>query len=156
MANFKIVLIIGTVIATLVYICVGIFGYVTFASRDNVNKLFDEEKNVLQYYPALPIAESCLMGLLFVVIFAAPFCVVPAKVGIMELVNKPGEPKTTKQNIVITLGLVLFTYILALVCSDIGDAMSILGPTTNTAIGFFVPIAMYLKYDYVAHFLDTC
>ena len=41
MANFKIVLITGTVIATLVYICVGIFGYVTFASRDNVNKLFE-------------------------------------------------------------------------------------------------------------------
>ena len=48
----------------------------------------------------------------------------------------------------------MITYIIASVCSDIGDAMSILGPTTNTGIGFVIPIIIYLKYDKVAAMID--
>ena len=154
LTNIKKVLFAGTFIASFAYIAVGIFGYVTFASRPDVDKLFDHDKNILQYYPKLPVAEACLLGLIFVVTFATPFCLVPAKIAIMELTNKPGQEKTAKQNFAITIGLLVITYLIALFCSDIGDAMSILGPTTNTGIGFVIPIILYLKYDKIAATVD--
>ena len=88
--NIKIVLAAGTILASIIYITVGIFGYVTFASRPDVEELFAGDKNILSYYPGGGITDTCLVGLLLVLTFASPFSLVPSKIAIMELINKPG------------------------------------------------------------------
>ena len=44
-----------------------------------------------------------------------------------------------------TFGIVLVAYIIALTVPTIADAMTILGATTNTFVGFLLPIIFYLK-----------
>ena len=41
----------------------------------------------------------------------------------------------------------LISYILSLAIPNIGDAMTILGATTNSGIGFLLPIIYYLKME---------
>ena len=41
--------------------------------------------------------------------------------------------------------LILVSFILSLAIPNIGDAMTILGATTNSGIGFILPIIYYLK-----------
>lgn len=41
----------------------------------------------------------------------------------------------------------LISYILSLAIPNIGDAMTILGATTNSGIGFILPIIYYLKME---------
>lgn len=68
----------GTLIASIAYILVGLFGYVTFSMRPNVDELF-KNQNILTYYPDLPVVEANLLGVLFVVTFAMPFSLIPLK-----------------------------------------------------------------------------
>jgi hypothetical protein len=44
-----------------------------------------------------------------------------------------------------TLGLILISLIFSLVLLNIGTIMTILGATTNSAIGFLLPILFYLR-----------
>ncbi len=46
-----------------------------------------------------------------------------------------------------TFILVAVSFLLSLVIPNIGDAMTILGATTNTLIGFIMPILYYLKLE---------
>ena len=41
----------------------------------------------------------------------------------------------------------LVSFVLSLAIPNIGDAMTILGATTNSAIGFLLPIVYYLKLE---------
>ena len=43
--------------------------------------------------------------------------------------------------------LVLISYVLSLAIPNIGDAMTILGATTNSGIGFILPIIYYIKME---------
>jgi len=45
----------------------------------------------------------------------------------------------------VSFGLVFTAYIIALTVPTIADAMTILGATTNTLIGFLIPIVFYNK-----------
>ena len=47
----------------------------------------------------------------------------------------------------VTFVIVLISYILSLAIPNIGDAMTILGATTNSGIGFILPIIFYLKME---------
>lgn len=89
--------------------------------------------------------KICIIGLLFVVLFAAPFCVLPCKDSLEELLLPGKQTFTKSQNFMCTLGLVIFAYLVALTVPTIGDAMTILGATTNSGIGFLIPIVFYLK-----------
>jgi hypothetical protein len=42
---------------------------------------------------------------------------------------------------------VLISFFLSLAIPNIGDAMTILGATTNSGIGFLLPIIFYLKLE---------
>lgn len=58
-----------------------------------------------------------------------------------------GEKFTFKQNALCTFGLVTFAVAIAIFVPSIGDAMTILGATTNSGIGFLIPIVFYLKIE---------
>lgn len=49
------------------------------------------------------------------------------------------------QNAGVTFGIVLISYAIAILVPTIGDAMTILGATTNSGIGFLIPVVFYLK-----------
>ena len=74
MMNMQKVLWIGTGIATVVYIVVGMFGYVTFAMNPKVDEIMDQQ-NILQAdYGDNNTIKACLLLMLTVVLFASPFC----------------------------------------------------------------------------------
>ena len=81
----------------------------------------------------------------FVALFAAPYSVIPLKDGIEELILPDGRRFTQLQNVYVTLGLVVLSYLIAITVPTIADAMTILGATTNSGIGFLLPIVFYLK-----------
>ena len=45
----------------------------------------------------------------------------------------------------VTFGIITTAYVIALTVPTIADAMTILGATTNTFVGFLLPIIFYLK-----------
>jgi hypothetical protein len=93
-----------------------------------------------------PIAVYiCLFGILVVVAFASPFCVLPMKDSVEEVRGKGKLDKT--QNIIWTFILVIVCCGLSCGVTSIGTVMTILGATTNSAIGFLLPIIFYLKVE---------
>ena len=49
------------------------------------------------------------------------------------------------QNLFWTVTIVVITWALSLLLKSLGEVMTILGATTNTGIGFLIPIVFYLK-----------
>ena len=89
MKNMNTVLGMGTVITAVIYIIVGIFGWVTFTKNDYYDAIM-QKQNILiadEYggYGYSKIMKACGFLILFVVLFASPFCVLPAKDSVEEL-----------------------------------------------------------------------
>lgn len=82
---------------------------------------------------------------MIVILFATPLTILPCKDTVEELFLEPGAKLNSKQNVIVTFVIVLISYILSLAIPNIGDAMTILGATTNSGIGFILPIIYYLK-----------
>lgn len=87
----------------------------------------------------------CLFGILLVVAFASPFCVLPMKDSVEEVLGKGKFDK--KQNLWWTIILVMVCCGLSCGVTSIGTVMTILGATTNSAIGFLLPIMFYLQVE---------
>jgi amino acid permease len=87
MFNMNKVLVIGTSIAVVAYIMAGLFGYVTFSMHPDVDKIMNAQNILKAPYGELPIIKCCLIGLLVVVLFASPFCVLPCKDSVEELLS---------------------------------------------------------------------
>eukprot|EP00347_Sterkiella_histriomuscorum_P006324 403353189 len=140
------VMLYGTCGATVAYLFAGIFGYTAFAAYPNVDALM-EQQNILKCYPNNPANFISLFGILVVILFATPLTILPCKDTIEELFLKPGQRLNNKQNIICTFILVLISFAISLAIPKIGDAMTILGATTNSGIGFLLPIIYYLKLE---------
>ena len=116
-----------------------------------MSEIFNEQ-NILRapyggYGGKTPIPiYICLFGILIVVSFAAPFCVLPIKDSIEE-VRASTEKLSKCENIVWTAVIVLSSMVLSLPFVSVGSVMTLLGATTNSAIGFLLPIAFYLKME---------
>jgi len=54
---------------------------------------------------------------------------------------------TPNENFIATLGLVTVAFGAAVAIPNIGDAMTIIGATSNPFVGFSLPIFFYLKLD---------
>lgn len=157
---------LGTFGAGFLYCFCGIFGFVAFATcgpegypmnynaDPPVQWTYEDifkQQNILQapYYTPdgkTPIAiYVCLFGILLVVAFASPFCVLPMKDSVEEVRGKGKLDK--KDNIFWTFLLVLLCCALSCGVTSIGTVMTILGATTNSAIGFLLPILFYLEVE---------
>ena len=86
-------------------------------------------------------------ALFFAIATAAPLCVLPAKDTVEEIYSKGDQNVrlSSKQNLFVTLGIVTCCYLLAIAVPNIGDAMTLVGSTTNPAVGFILPILFYWK-----------
>ena len=97
----KKVLILGTLMAASLYIVAGIFGYISFtdgSTEEELDKMFSN--NIL--YAPYHVKDSndtpiviyvSLFGMMVVVMFATPFCVLPTKDSIEEVRNKKFSQK---------------------------------------------------------------
>jgi amino acid permease len=144
------VLIFGTVGAVVLYIIVGVWGYVTFTNNPTVTaEEALKDANILQA-PYPNSVTPILIGnfaLFFAIATAAPLIILPAKDTVEEIVAK-GNPErrlSPKENMLTTFLLVLTSYLLACVIPSISDAMTLVGSTTNPAVGFILPIIFYWK-----------
>lgn len=105
-----------------------------------------DRQNILKGdYGDLTIIKVCLVLFLSVIIFACPFCVLPTKDSLEELFLQGHKKFTFLQNTFVTFGITLIAYSIAILVPTMGDAMTILGATTNSGIGFLLPIIFYLK-----------
>ena len=79
----------GTVITAVIYIIVGIFGWVTFTKNDYYDAIMQKQNILIADefggYGYSKIMKACGFLILFVVLFASPFCVLPAKDSVEEL-----------------------------------------------------------------------
>jgi amino acid permease len=139
------VLVIGTGFSSMAYIMCGAFGFITFSMRDNVCQIMNEQNILKADYNGNVVIKVCLIGVLFVVLFASPFCILPCKDSIEELTMKDGVRFSKKQNFLCTLGISILAWVIALTVPKIADIMTILGATTNTFVGFLLPIIFFLK-----------
>ncbi len=86
----------------------------------------------------------CYFGIIIVVTVAIPYCVLPIKDSIEQA---SGVPFTRKINFIVTGLTVLSACAISLVVEDPPTIMTILGATTNSAIGFLLPITFYLSLE---------
>lgn len=77
--NMQKVLLIGTTLATVAYIMTGEFGYATFSLNENVDVIMEKQNILKGDYDGSNYIKACLIGVLIVVLFASPFCVLPCK-----------------------------------------------------------------------------
>ena len=138
--------------AAIAYILAGIFGYLSFADGSTVDELDDYfGKNIFAApYHKTDSTETpvviyiCLFGMMFCVTIAAPFCVLPTKDSIEEVRNKKF---TKKDNVCWTVILTVICCAISCAFENITLPIQLLGATTNSAIGFLLPICYYLKME---------
>ena len=157
----------GTVSACILYIVIGVFGYLTFVGNSEVPpNVALRDRNILQapYEDSLPINIGNF-ALFIAVAAASPLVVLPAKDTVEEIISggRGGRMKaqlSPEANTMVTFLLIFLCYSLALFIPNIGDAMTIVGSTTNPAVstsesfhdltvngqvGFILPIVFYWK-----------
>ena len=147
--TMKKVLALGTILAAIGYILAGMFGYSAFAAGEDeveLAKVFSYG-NILQAPYRTPdsgktpvVIYISLFGICLVVLFATPFCVLPTKDSIEEF---SGTPLTKAKNIMWTLIILLVSMTISIAFTNISFVMALLGATTNSAIGFGLPIIYY-------------
>lgn len=109
----------GTILAAIIYITAGVFGYVAFAdgsTEEELDKYFSDNILSAPYHVgddlnATPVSiYIALFGMMIVVVFAAPFCVLPTKDSIEEVRNKKFS---SRDNICWTIVLNLIVCVLS-------------------------------------------
>mmetsp|Transcript_1472 Transcript_1472/g.1719 ORF Transcript_1472/g.1719 Transcript_1472/m.1719 type:complete len:217 (-) Transcript_1472:217-867(-) len=120
------VLIAGGVIASLLYSLDSIFGYLGVLSHQSLLDALLTKKNVLEVEYNSWAFNIAILALLFTVMTSVPIILLPAK-NDFESVFFGTKTMTTKQNVIVTLGISVFCWLLAISVPQISDAISILG-----------------------------
>ena len=126
------------------YLFAAIFGYIGLVSNDVGLQTLIESKDVLEVKYNSRFFNVAVLGLLIATFAATPLCILPSKDTYEELAY-PHRIMTKDQNLYVTTVMCLICYVLAVAIPGIGDAITILGCTTNSLIGFILPIVFYLK-----------
>jgi len=150
----------GTLIAVFMYVITGFFGYLTFVRTPAVL----ETENILD----APYGENVAMivgaiAQFFSVLTSYPLCVLPCKEAIEEMFWKKtsilvvdtngrktwsgSEKMSPLANALITFALCSASFVLALFLSTLGDALTVVGSTTNPIVGFIIPIMFYWRIN---------
>jgi len=124
------VLIRGSIIAVLLYIVSGVFGYLTFVDRPA--ELM--KKSILEAdYNDSWLVNLASFSIVFSILVSAPICIKPAKDACMELLFR-NDYLSKKMNMLLTVVLVALCYVIALFAPNIVDVLAILGGTNNPLV----------------------
>ena len=80
------------------------------------------------------------------VIAAAPLALLPAKFAWEAVRHGLGE-MSEKENIIISVLMVTFCYLNAILLPNVGAVISVIGATVQPFVGYIFPILFYLKID---------
>jgi amino acid permease len=131
--------------AFIVYVLTASAGYYVYG--DNV------KSNILASYPQTRITSIARLFISLVVIFHYPLQAHPFRkccMGLLAHATGGGaEPndRTTyyRRYVAITAAFLMFSLVIALSCSNLGLALSIVGATGSTAIGYVLPGLFYYR-----------
>ncbi|KAJ3000232.1 hypothetical protein HDV02_000145 [Globomyces sp. JEL0801] len=129
---------IGT--SFVVYETIGVIGYLTFGS----NVL----SNVIAQYPASGIITGGQCAIAFLVLFSYPLQCHPCRICLDKVLpyGNPHDPNiSTSRFTVITLGIMVSSYICAVTISDLSTILSLVGATGSTTICYILPGIFYYK-----------
>jgi len=136
-------------IAVACFLLVGISGYLIFADKAQEQLIDDSRsKNILE----ADFGDDILIQLsryliLVAVIAAAPMAVLPAKFSWQAMRHEGTQEMSFRENALVSAGMVLFCYTMALLLPNVGSVIAVTGATVNPFIGFIFPIMFYLKID---------
>lgn len=143
-ARMEKVIVRGSGSVVFLYIIAATFGYLGLIQNEELLKVLNENHNILEVPYGNWAIKLAIIFLIFAIFAAAPTCVLPSKDTYEELVYpENGLPKV--QNIIVTIVMCLICYGFAVAIPGIGDAITILGCTTNPLIGFIFPVIFYLR-----------
>lgn len=133
------VIVRGLSVAVLAYCITGYFGYATFVNRDSVLN----NENILE----APYADNIWISIARIsqfisVLTLSPLMILPCKEAIEKL---SGARFSIPVNFFVTLILVGIVFLLSILLSTVGDALTIVGSTITPGLGFLVPIVFYTK-----------
>ena len=141
------VLLRGSIAAIILYIMIGIFGYLTFIGQEQnlgTNILMAPYKGNIAITIVIDKFLILLKGnfaLFFAIVTAAPLVVLPAKDSVEEIFFKK-KGMDFKINCLVTFSLIIICYVPAIFIKDIGDAITIAGCTIN-------PVVMIIEDDFI-------
>jgi len=143
--RMKTVTIWGTGICVVLYVSIGIFGYLTVVGTPQEDVLV-RKSNILEVsYSSNKFFTIAVGALLFAVFFATPLQVLPAKDALESMLFTKGMSKSV--NIGLTTIVVFGCYLVSVLMPSINDALTLIGSTTNPLVGFIFPILFYLKMN---------
>lgn len=80
-------------------------------------------------------------------VLISPLSMLPCKDAIEKLVMPTGTEMNQNQNLMCTFGLAIFVFACSIGIKNIADVITITGATSNTIVGFNLPMMFYLKLD---------
>lgn len=81
------------------------------------------------------------------VVLSTPLSLLPCKDTVEELTLGQSRLMSDSENFLCTFGLVSVCSLFAVFVPNIGDAMLVVGATSNPVVGFVLPVAFWLKID---------
>eukprot|EP00351_Strombidinopsis_sp_SopsisLIS2011_P003617 CAMPEP_0116878914 /NCGR_PEP_ID=MMETSP0463-20121206/10664_1 /TAXON_ID=181622 /ORGANISM="Strombidinopsis sp, Strain SopsisLIS2011" /LENGTH=203 /DNA_ID=CAMNT_0004527611 /DNA_START=1087 /DNA_END=1698 /DNA_ORIENTATION=- len=138
------VLLFGSSGAVILYLVIGVCGYATFVNYPEytANEAL-KSGNILEApYENVKAITIGNFALFFAISSAAPLVVLPAKDTVEEIICR-GNQMTNNQNVLVTFVLIFTCYCMGLFIPNISAAMTLVGATTNPAVGFILPIVFY-------------
>ena len=138
---------IATSIAVVCYAFAGFLGYATFVNNPDVAEIMEVENIFEAPYMGDEWIIAGSLILLAGVVLASPLCLMPAKDTIEELFLGQERRMTSGENFLCTFSVISICFLAAVCIPDISDAMTVIGATSNPAVGFCLPIIYWLKMD---------
>ncbi|XP_031570569.1 putative sodium-coupled neutral amino acid transporter 10 [Actinia tenebrosa] len=140
---------VGIKIISCVYLCVGLFGYVTFYD-------VGVQGDILTNYGSGSLGKFLKMGFVMSVLVSIPLMVFPMRASINSLLfrsqtagteNMPGGPGYMPQNrfVIITVVVICATLNVGIFIPQIEFVLGITGATIGTLIILVLPASMYLN-----------
>lgn len=136
-------------IAVTCFLIVGCSGYLVFADRPEEQLIADERsKNILEAdFGDDKLIQFSRYLILVAVIAAAPLAVLPAKYAWEAMRHHGVTNMSDRENGIVSAGMVIFCYLMALLLPNVGSVIAVTGATVNPFIGFIFPIMFYLRLD---------
>ena len=137
------IMVTATIFVLIVYYLASPFGYLGLVNSEKLDTLM-EKQNILEVKYNNWAFTVAIMLLIFSVSAAAPLNILPAKDSFEDICFK-GKEMSTKWNIIISVGICAFCWLVAVSVVEFSFVLRILGSTINSFIGFILPILFHYK-----------
>ena len=141
------VITIGTMVAASAYFLTGFFGFATFVQNAGLDGIMSTQNIFTAPYFNEPYLVFSMYLLIAGVVLSTPLSVLPCKDTLEELALGQSRLMSDSENFFVTLVVVAICLMFAVFVPNIGDAMLVVGATSNPIVGFVLPVAFWLKID---------